>query len=345
MQETERLVQCSLFTLFFTLFLINFLFAQVYPNQQVDSILKLGIRNIIEQDYSKAEKIFTQLGKQYPELPFSNIYLAACKIAEAYDYAEQYESEYIESNLEKAKKIAGDLLDSDEDNLWYNYLYALAEGYSAYYDAISENWFSALSTGTNSISSFGNCLNLDNKFYEAYIAIGTYEYWRSRKTEFLEWLPFFEDEIDIGIEKLRKAAELASYNSYLAIYSLIWIYIDQKDFKSAIKLGEKAVKEFPKSRYFKRGLARAFEDINPKKSIDLYYEILNSYPKERNTNHINEIVLKHLIAQQYTKIGMNENALELCNEILDIKNLTDFELSKLENRLERVLKLKISLTK
>ncbi len=41
---------------------------------------------------------------------------------------------------------------------------------------------------------------------------------------------------------------------------------------------------------------------------------------------------------------MNENALELCNEILDIKNFTDFELSKLHNRLERVIKLKISLT-
>jgi len=344
MRETERLVQCSLFILFFSLFPINFLFAQVYPNQQVDSLLKLGIRNIIEQDYTKAEQNFIQLGKQYPELPFSNIYLAACKIAEAYDYAEQYESEYIESNLEKAKKIAGDLIDSDEGNLWYNYFYALAEGYSAYYDAIIENWFSALSTGTNSISSFENCLNLDNKFYEAYIAIGTYEYWISRKTEFLEWLPFYEDEIDIGIEKLRMAAELASYNSHLAIYSLIWIYIDQNDFKSAIILGEKAVKEFPKSRYFKRGLARAFEDIDPKKSIDLYYEILKSYPKERNRNHINEIVLKHLIAQQYAKVGMKENALELCNDILDIKNLTNFELSKLENRLERVLKLKISLT-
>ncbi|MCZ6703384.1 MAG: hypothetical protein O6940_10125 [Ignavibacteria bacterium] len=344
MQEIEHLVQCSLFILIFSIFPINFLFAQVYPNQQVDSLLKLGIRNIIKQDYTKAEKNFIQLGKQYPKLPFSNIYLAACKIAEAYDYAEQYESEYIESNLEKAKKVAGDLLVSDEDNLWYNYLYALAEGYSAYYDAINENWFSALSTGINSILSFGICLNLDNKFYEAYIAIGTYEYWRSRKTEFLEWLPFYEDEINIGIEKLRKAADLASYNSYLAIYSLIWIYIDQKDFKSAIELGEKAIKEFPKSRYFKRGLARAFEDIDPKKSIDLYYEILNSYLKERNRNHINEIVLKHLIAQQYAKIGMKKNALELCNKILDIENLNDFELSKLENRLDRVIKLKISLT-
>lgn len=294
MQETERLVQCSLSILFFTLFSINFLFAQVYPNPQVDSLLKLGIRNVIEQDYTKAEENFIQIGKQYPELPFSNIYLAACKIAEAYDYAEQYESEYIESNLENAIKVAGDLLDSDEDNLWYNYLYALAEGYSAYYDAINENWISALSTGTNSISSFGKCLNLDNNFYEAYIAIGTYEYWTSRKTEFLEWLPFYEDETDIGVEKLRKAAELASYSSYFAIYSLIWIYIDQKDFKSAIELGEKAIKEFPKSRSFKRVLARSFEDIDPIKSIDFYNEILNSYSKERNRNHINEIILKPL---------------------------------------------------
>jgi tetratricopeptide (TPR) repeat protein len=309
----------------------------------VDSLLKSGIRNIINQKYSAATDIFSQLDEEFPELPFGKIYLAASKIAHAYDYAEEYDADFIESNLEEARDRANELLASDENNLWFNYYYALAEGYIAYFDAINDNWISAISTGMNSISAFGNCLNLDKNFYEAYIAIGTYEYWKSRRTEFLNGLPFYEDDSEIGMDRLRTAVDLSSYNSYLATNSLIWIYIDQNDFNRAIELGEKAVSEFPESRYFKWGLARAYEDVNPRTALEKYYEILNSFPQSRDQNNINKIILKHLIAQQYLKTGEKEKALELCEEILSINNFTEFELSKLDNRLKRVSELKNSL--
>ncbi len=302
-----------------------------------------GIKNVVNQEYTQANKYFKQLASEYPELPLGKIYIAANKIAEAYDYKKEYDSDYIESNLQEARDQAEELLATDEDNLWFNYYYALAEGYTSYYDAIQDNWLSALSTGMNSISAFGNCLNIDNNFYEAYIAIGTYEYWMSRKTEFLDWMPSYEDETEIGIEKLRAAIESASYNSHLAVNSLIWIYIDQKDFYTAIEIGRIAVDEFPDSRYFKWGLARAYEDVNTDSSIQLYYDLLESFKLEKDQNHINEIVLKHIIAQQYFKTGEKEKAFILCDEILSVSDLNDYELSMLEDRLERVKELKNTL--
>ncbi|MCK7524852.1 MAG: hypothetical protein MZV64_48225 [Ignavibacteriales bacterium] len=47
---------------------------------------------------------------------------------------------------------------------------------------------------------------------------------------------------------------------------------------AAVKVAELALKDHPKSRIFKWGLARAYENIDPVKSISLYQEILNSYP-------------------------------------------------------------------
>jgi tetratricopeptide (TPR) repeat protein len=299
--------------------------------------------NVVNQEYTKANKYFEQLASEYPELPLGKIYLAASKIAASYDYKKEYDSDYIETNLQEALEHAEELLSTDEDNLWFNYYYALAEGYLAYYNAIRDDWLSALSTGMNSISAFGNCLNIDNNFYEAYISIGTYEYWISRKTEFLEGMPFYEDETEIGIEKLRTAIQSASYNSHLAVNSLIWIYIDQKDYITAIEIGQKAVNEFPDSRYFKWGLARAYEDVNTDSSIQLYYELLESFRQEKDQNSVNSIVLKHIIAQQYVKIGEKEKALILCDEILSLNDLNDYELSILDERLERVKKFKNAL--
>jgi hypothetical protein len=163
----------------------------------------------------------------YLNLPFGKIYLAVVSIAESYDYAEEFDSDFIYNNLEEAKKQSLDLLDEDEDNVWYNYFYALSEGYIAYFNAINESWLSAVSTGLNSISAFEKCLESDPAFYESYIAIGTFEYWKSRKSEPLSWLPFIDDNKSYGIERLITAIDSSSYNTYLAINSLIWIYIDQ----------------------------------------------------------------------------------------------------------------------
>ena len=342
-QETEHLARCSFLSLTIYFILFNVSFAQDFPDQRVDSLLKSGIMNVVNQEYTEANKYFKQLASEYPELPLGKIYLAASKIAEAYDYKKEYDSDYIESNLEEAREHAEELLSIDEDNLWFNYYYALAEGYTSYYDAIRDNWLSALSTGMNSISAFGNCINIDNNFYEAYIAIGTYEYWMSRKTEFLEGMPFYEDETEIGIEKLRTAIQSASYNSHLAVNSLIWIYIDQKDFNTAIEIGRNAVDEFPDSRYFKWGLARAYEDVNTESSIQLYYDLIESFRQEKDQNRINVIVLKHIIAQQYFKTGKKEKAFILCDEILSVSDLNDYELSMLEDRLERVKEFKNTL--
>jgi len=345
MQETGLLVRSDILLLFFFILLQTEIYSQVYPDEKVDSLLRTGIRHIVNQDYKGAEEIINLLNKEFPNLPLGKIYLAANRIAEAYDYAEDFDEEFILKRLEEAKEQSEKLIDSDNENIWYQYFLALTEGYTAYFHAINESWFSALSTGVDAISEFDKILASDKKFYEAYIAIGTFEYWKSRKMEFIDWLPFSIDSRKIGIERLKVAIDSSSYNSYLAINSLIWIYIDQNRFDDAIKISEIALKEFPDSRTFKWGLARAYEEIDPSKAIALYIEILNSYPVLENGNYKNVITLKHIIAQQYVKLGDKQNALKYCNEILSIKNIPEKTADELAERFERVKSLKNELTK
>jgi tetratricopeptide (TPR) repeat protein len=185
---------------------------------------------------------------------------------------------------------------------------------------------------------------MDKEFYEAFVAIGSYKYWKSNQTEFLNWLPFVDDEKELGIKYLQKAVEYSGYSSHLAINSLAWIYIEQKDFSSAIKLADSALKEHPNSRIYIWILARCYQEVDVSKSISLYQKVLESYPKDLKSNKINEVTLKHLIAQQLVKIKKKDEALNLCNEILSIKGYTNFEKDALNNRLERVQNLKKDIT-
>ncbi len=342
MQEIEHLAHSKnpFFIILITiLILLTDVNAQVYPDKKVDSLLKSGIELIVAQNYYQAEKTFNKLKNNFPELPLGNIYLAANKIAEAYDYAEPFDEKFILDNLGEAKLKSEKLLDGNGNNIWYNYFLAITEGYTAYFDALNENWLSAFSTGLNSLKSFDECLALDNNFYESYIALGTYEYWKTRKTEFMQWLPFVDDDRDDAISKLKSAVDSSSYNSYLAINSLLWIYIDQKKYDKAKELAQNALTKFPTSRSFKWGLARAVEESNPAEAIIYYQDILKSYPDKINSR-VNEITLKHIIAQRYFESGDFVKTQQICNEILSLPDLKEYELDLLGDRLERVKRLK-----
>lgn len=310
--------------------------AQSYPDSKVDELLRKGIDKIINQNYDDAKKIFSELDKVRSDIPLGKIYLAATEIAKSYDYELPYNHNLITDYLESAKSISKKLIEKDEKNIWNKYFLALTEGYIAYYDAIRGSWLQAISTGLNSISLFEDILETDSSFHDAYIAIGTYKYWKSAKTEFLNWLPFIDDEKDLGIKFLTTAVKNSSYNYHLAVNSLIWIYIDRERFGDAIELAEKALIKYPESRIFRWGLARAYEDIDTQKAINEYFQVLNSFPDTLKSNKINEVTLKHIIAQQYYKIGKKSEAKKLCEEILRTRNYSDYEKDKLEKRLKRV---------
>lgn len=314
--------------------------AQVYPDIAVHKIIKAGIDLIINQKYDEAENLFNQLDKTRRDIPLGKIYLAAIQIAKSYDYEEPFNDEKITKYLDGAKKISERLVKNDPKNIWNNYFLSLTYGYVAYYDALRESWLQAFSNGLSSVSGFEDCLDLDKNFYESLIAIGSYKFWKSKKTEFINWLPFIDDEKELGIYYLQNAIKYSGYNSHLAIHSLIWIYIEQKDFESAIKVAELALKNYPQSRIFKWGLARALEDIDSPKAISLYNEILKSYPKNLRSNKINEVTLKHIIAQQLIKINRVSEALKICDEILSISNYSKYESDKVSDRIERVKILK-----
>jgi tetratricopeptide (TPR) repeat protein len=371
MQETERLerfklqgwmddwlktvqsfnhsvIQPGSFKILFTfIFLINPLSvsAQVYPDQKVDSLLRSGIENIILHNYDSAAKTFIILEKEYPGIPFGKIYLAANEIARSYDLAEPFNSDFIKTKIKEAAELSEKLLNADNKNIWNYYFLALAKGYEAYFEALNENWLSAFGTGITSVNIFEEILDMDPEFHDALIAIGTYKYWKSRKMNFLTWLPFISNEREEGVRLLEKTVRNGSYNTYLAANSLVWIYIDKGEFEKAIKTAEEALFNYPGSRIFNLGLARAYEDVDKQKTIDYYYSVLNSFSEKEKSNRYNEIVLKHHLAQQYARIGERAKAIQLCDEILAINNLTNFIKNKLGNRLERVQRLKTELSR
>ncbi len=345
MQEIELLVLSKHLLFVFIIFVIPIsIYSQSYPDSAIDGLMRSGIENLAKEKYSEAKNIFSKLDSEFPNLPLGPIYLAAAEIDEDYDLGNEFNYELINKYITKAVSISEKLYSEDESNIWNNYFMALCYGYKAYFNAIKKNWIPAFTEGLNSKSYFEKCLNLNPKFYDAQIAVGAYLYWKSRKTEFLNWLPFMSNDEKVGIKLIDSAIHHYSYNNYLAINSLTWIYIDSHEYSKAKDIAEYGLTKSPNNRAFLWGLARAYENINLNESIKIYQQVINSYISIPNQNHFQEIILKHILAQLYLKIGNKSEALSICNNILSITNLSDRIKGLLASRLSRVKKMQFELT-
>jgi hypothetical protein len=85
------------------------------------------------------------------------------------------------------------------------------------------------------------------------------------------------------------------------------------------------------------------QETDKKNAIRVYKDILHFYTRLPNNNHINEIVIKHKLAQLYSEEGDEARALKLCNEILETQ-LPDSTEQKLSDRLNKVQSLKKELS-
>ena len=342
MQGIELLVRYNIYILL--LFTCG-IWSQKLPDHQLDSILSEGIYSIIKQDYNEAQQKFSLLNNKYPENPLGNIYSAVVLITESVDLGEELNDTLINHYFDASENQISNLNEIKHDNVWNNYYLALLKGYKAYFNVLNKNYLPALSNGFSSVEYFEKCITDDSTFYESLVALGTFKYWKSEKTEFLNWLPFYTDEKETGIELLKKGLQLPSYNYYLGFNSLIWIWINQKNYAEAIKLCNEALKNYPDNRNFKWCLAEAYENTDKKKSLSVYKELLASYLSIPSNNHFNEVILKQIIAKLYLDLGETELALKQCNEILSIKFEQNDVLERLDERLESVKKLRMKLMK
>lgn len=334
MQEIEHLVHFRIVLFLFSLQFISF--GQVYPDKKIDSLINAGIEFVLIQDYESAEKVFSQLKDDYPSFPMGNISLASLEITRAYDFRDEVDAKKIENLLNEALKSADNYSKKYNNSAWSNYFYGLIFGFNAYFNALQENWITAMSQGLKSVSYFNDCLKKDSLFYDAMIAIGTYKYWRSRKTEFINWLPFIANDKKEGISLILRAKDKKSYNLYFAYYSLIWIYIEEEDYRLALNLAEQGIKKYPMNRLLKWSLISCYEKLKDYSNANKYYfELLNDY-NTLKVNQINRIEILHKIAQNLVRMRNKKEALKILETIPPKESLSDYEKKYLDKRYERI---------
>ena len=318
---------CQRVYLFSPLFVFLFLslipastFSQLTTNSQKSTTTELilhGIDASIRENYTNAEDNFKKIISLDPENPAGYFFLGACYQTQMIDLESDFREKEFYQNLEKSIQLSKKKIEKDENDVRAHFYMGNSYGSMAVYDAKHKRWWSGLRKGLKAKSAFKKVIELDSTFYDAYLGLGSYHYWASVTTKALRWLPFFRDERKRGIEEVKLSAEKSLYSKESALYGLIYIYLEEKEYDQAIRLSREMNQQFPESKLFLWPLAEALylkkEWMN---SIACYQQILKLIQNPDPSGYFNTIECRHRMAESYLHLKMYDKCKEECEKIL-----------------------------
>ncbi len=311
--------QCLFPVLFF-----NLCFSQIASQSifslKVDSLVNRGIDQTYNCLFDSAYNTFQKIINEIPDHPIGYFYQANALQSKMMDYETDRWEETFYQQIEKAIQIGIKRLGEGDENPWTYYYVGSSYNYKGLYQAQSGGLVSGFMSARKGLSYLTKALEIDSTMWDAYLGLGSYDYWSARFYKYLSWLPWIGDERFRGISRVRKAIDHGKVSRWVGINSLGWIEYDRKNYGGALNLFYTGIEKFPGSRFFLWGLADTYFQLAKYDfAIDIYKELLTSVNSIPMNNGYNQVVLHFKLVRSYMAQKKYEPALYHCDAIMSKK--------------------------
>ncbi len=256
--------------------------------------LRRGIAFTMVEQFDSARSVFAAMVAHDSLDHAALLYLAGVDHAEMMDREDFTKKDQFESTAERAIDLAEKARLDPNEAAWAQLTIGNGHAYTASLEAKSGSWWTAMRRGLKAKGAYLDVLEIDPNLYDAYLGLGTYHYWKSAKTEFINWLPFVGDRKDDGVEELQLAVDSSLFSNDLALNSLVWIYLERKDPQSALRCAETLRAKYPDSRLVKWGMAfSSYAAGKYAAALEYFGEIISSLESDSTQNYFNLIECRY----------------------------------------------------
>lgn len=256
--------------------------------------LRRGIAFTMVEQFDSARSVFAAMVARDSLDHAGLLYLAGVDHAEMMDREDFAKKKQFEMLVDKAIDLADRAKSNPDETAWAYLTIGNGHAYAASLEAKAGSWWTAMRRGIKAKGAYLDALKSDPHLYDAYLGLGTYHYWKSAKTEFINWLPFVGDRKDDGVEELQFAVDSSLFSSDLALNSLIWIHLERKDPQSALACAKTLHSRYPDSRLVNWGMA--FANYSAGKyaaALKHFGEIISSIETDSTQNYFNLIECRY----------------------------------------------------
>lgn len=288
------------------------------PNKKQDELLLRTIEYTYIDSFKAADRILDSLLIDYPDYWPARVFQIGVLYAEINDNENTKQLDRFHELIDSTVKGMERYLKQNPDDKWGYFFTGIAMGYWALYEGYHGNWLKAVLKGLAAGKHYSRAIELDSTFYEAYLGLGTLNYWRSAKIGFARNLPFIADRREEGIRQIQLAADSSRYSVLPAINGLAWIYINQKDYRKAIRLMNDLMNKGYRGRQvlWPKGIA-SFKTGHSKGVIASFTAIKKGLERQGNQNYYNIGLCNYYIGVAHYWRGEYTEALFYLNALLD----------------------------
>jgi len=281
-------------------------------------ILAAGER-IFNDDFVSAHYLADSLILGHPEDPIGHLFKAAAYLGEMTFAEEDVHNDRFHDLIDTVRVLAERRIKTGPPGVaaWMQ----LCLGHAAAYESLWESRFgslvSAIKQGFKARSAYEKGLQYDSTLYDLYGGLGMYHYWKSTKAGLLRWLGIFKNDRARGIEELRLTIDSSRISQETARNALIWIWLNKKEYDSAVVVSREMYERFPEGTLFLWPLATAlFEQENFQQAAETY-RLLEERLRSQPGNYYNLVECHHQLYRCLDKLRRNEEARAIARGMLE----------------------------
>jgi tetratricopeptide (TPR) repeat protein len=232
-----------------------------------DELIRQGLTDIYNLDFSSAESKFKGMQSKYPEDIKGYFYESVIYFYTAMGTKDEKDFERFIDISEGVIEKCEDLIDKNAGNTEAIYYKGLSHSYrSLLMLALNRSLLKAASNGNDGYRILSNVIEKNPGYYDAYMGLGLYKIAIGFVPDKFQWLLSiigFDGDIKEGIRLLETAAEKGSYTrteakAYLSVFS---IKEREEQDESSVRLIRQIVDEYPESPFFRIMLGAALQQI------------------------------------------------------------------------------------
>ncbi len=278
--------------------------------------MKAGIALSITEEFDSAQALFEPIVAHDSTDYNAYFMLAAILHSKMMDSEDFALADSFEVLLAAAERQAQSAIDSGNDPAWALFIQGSVRAYRAALEGHTGSWFSAMKEGVKGKNRCLDALRIDPGLYDTYVVLGNYHYWKSARTEFINWLPLVADRKEQGIEELHTAIDSSLISGDLALNSLVWVLIDAERYDDALAAAGRIHDRYPDSRL--ANWAMAFASLHAGRVYDAttyFEEIISQLEADSSQNYFNLIECRYQLAAISLAVADTAAAIEQLTSI------------------------------
>ncbi len=286
---------------------------QTLINEKIIVQIEAGEAVLLNARWDDANRIYESMRHENKNNPVGYLYLAGAIQSKMIASEANLESERFFALLDSTILLSEEILvncSTKDSALCYLFL-GHQNAYRAVWEARFGSNLSAISYGFKARNMYDKGIDTDSTLIDLYFGLGSYHYWKTVKAGILTWTGIFKNDREKGIDELNRAIDSSLFSKNAARSSMIWIYINEKEYDRAIILAREMHQKYPNGNFFLWPQAESyFKKGKYSEAIKIYDTILVRL-KDEPGNYYNMIEVVYYLYQSYFKNNQRDKSREM----------------------------------